>query len=642
MAKNTNYKLMMEIAGKVDGSFNSAVGGAGGKVGKLQGIVKKFAGYTAAAFAAKKVVEFGVESVKAAMKFEDSMSDVAKVVDGLKTATGKNTDEFYKMGDAIQKLSLKIPMTSNDIANIVASAGQAGIARKDLMKFAEDAAKMGIAFDTTAEQAGDWMAQWRTSMGLSQTQVENLADQVNYLGNTSSEKATKIAQVVSDIGSLGKMAGLTGGQVAALGAATTGIDASTSGTGIKAMITAMTAGSSATAKQQGVLKKLGLTSKGVAQNMQKDAEGTIVTLLKRINQLPKAEQAAAIKNYFGKQSLQVVAKLAGKEGLANLQKQFESAGSAAKYSGSMQKEFEARSSTTSNSLQLLNNSLDYIKVTIGSAFLPYIAKAAKLMASGLSSIGGGLKKTKPYFSALGKVALPVFKAIGSIGKSVWKELKPIGSSAMTMIRKMMPVIKALGTAFMFFGRILGGVVYQRVKSAMTNIFGVISGLIRSAMKVIGGICDFLTGVFTGNWRKAWQGLVDIVKGIFGGLAAVLKAPINAVIGTVNGLIGGINGIKFNIAGHKFGGTHIPTIPLLAKGGIVTSPTLAMIGEAGPEAVTPLGKGGGLGATITFAPNITISGNADRKDIESAMSISFEEFKRLMDKYEKGKKRVSFA
>ena len=77
------------------------------------------------------------------------------------------------------------------------------------------------------------------AMGLTQKGVETLADQVNYLGNTSSEKATKIAEVVGETGSLGQMAGLSGGKVAALAAATTGIDASTASTGIKSLITAM-------------------------------------------------------------------------------------------------------------------------------------------------------------------------------------------------------------------------------------------------------------------------------------------------------------------------------------------------------------------------------------------------------------------
>src|SRR5690606_23192927 len=95
---------------------------------------------------------------------------------------------------------------------------------------------------------------------------------------------------------------------------------------------------------------------------------------------------------------------------------------------------------------------------------------------------------------------------------------------------------------------------------------------------------------------------DWVGTQFSGLADVVKGPINAAIGFINRLIGAWNGLTFSVGGGSFLGVSIPslsfgtpdlpTIPLLAKGGIVTRPTIAMIGEAGPEAVVPLGRGVG--------------------------------------------------
>jgi TP901 family phage tail tape measure protein len=73
----------------------------------------------------------------------------------------------------------------------VAAGGQAGIARSDLMQFANDAVKMGVAFDTTAEESGQMMAQWRTAFKLTQDDVVVLADKINYLGNTGPANAAK-------------------------------------------------------------------------------------------------------------------------------------------------------------------------------------------------------------------------------------------------------------------------------------------------------------------------------------------------------------------------------------------------------------------------------------------------------------------
>lgn len=115
----------------------------------------------------------------------------------------------------------------------------------------------------------------------------------------------------------------------------------------------------------------------------------------------------------------------------------------------------------------------------------------------------------------------------------------------------------------------------------------------SIKQIFQGIIDFIAGVFTGNWSRAWRGVVNIFGGIMSGLGAIMKAPLNAVIGIINSAISAINSIHVDIpdwvpglGGRSFG-THIGKIPYLAKGGIVDQPTLAMVGEAGKEAVMPL-------------------------------------------------------
>ena len=375
-SKSKTYELALKIAGKVDSSLKKSCLAAAKDVNTLSASVQKVSGKAAKAMAtatSAAITAITVDAAKKAIEFESTMADVAKVVDGLRDENGAFTKSYYEMSDALLNMSKSIPMTADALGQIMASAGQAGIASEDLAKFTETAAKMGVAFDTTAEQAGEWMATWRTALNLSQTQVTALGDQLNYLGNTTSENALKLSEVVTRVGALGQTAGLSAGEVAALAASMPGVTAEISATGIKSMMIAMTAGASATSKQAAVLQQLGFTASDMANRMQTDAKGAIIDLLGAIKQLPAAEQTAALSQYFGKESVSSIAPLL--KNLGYLQQQFAKVGDAAAYSGSMEAEYAVRADTTANKLQLMQNKLAVLQVQIGNKILPYVNDA---------------------------------------------------------------------------------------------------------------------------------------------------------------------------------------------------------------------------------------------------------------------------
>lgn len=375
-SKSKTYELALKIAGKVDSSLKKSCLAAAKDVNTLSASVQKVSGKAAKAMAtatSAAITAITVDAAKKAIEFEGTMADVAKVVDGLRDENGAFTKSYYEMSDALLNMSKSIPMTADALGQIMASAGQAGIASEDLTAFTETAAKMGVAFDTTAEQAGEWMATWRTALNLSQTQVTALGDQLNYLGNTTSENALKLSEVVMRVGALGQTAGLSAGEVAALAASMPGVTAEISATGIKSMMIAMTAGASATSKQAAVLQQLGFTASDMANRMQTDAKGAIIDLLGAIKKLPAAEQTAALSQYFGKESVSSIAPLL--KNLGYLQQQFAKVGDAAAYSGSMEAEYAVRADTTANKLQLMQNKLAVLQVQIGNKILPYVNDA---------------------------------------------------------------------------------------------------------------------------------------------------------------------------------------------------------------------------------------------------------------------------
>lgn len=419
MASSKELELAVKIAGKLDASYGNALSGAAKQANAWSKTAQKAAQIATAAFAAVGTATAAatVVSVKNAISYESSMADVAKVVDGLKDDNGELTAQYYGMSDALLKLSTRIPVTAKGLTQIAAAAGQSGIARKEIVGFAEDAAKMGVAFDTTADQAGTWMAQWRTAFKMNQKEVTTLADQINYLGNVSGANALQLSGIVTAVGSLGDVGGLSAAQIAAIGdtMASVGVGEDVAATGIAKMITTMTAGSAATEKQSKVLKKLGIDATDLADRMQTDAQGAIIDFMAALQKLPKAEQAAALKNYFGQESIKPISALY--TNLDELKKHFAQVADASLYAGSMEDEYASRSATTENSIQLAKNALMRLSITYGQMFAPYV----KLAADKVTEFLNKLTEMKPQMEA-------AFGWIMSHGKEIAATIGGIGTA----------------------------------------------------------------------------------------------------------------------------------------------------------------------------------------------------------------------
>ena len=159
-----------------------------------------------------------------------------------------------------------------------------------------------------------------------------------------------------------------------------------------------------------------------------------------------------------------------------------------------------------------------------------------------------------------------------------------------------PVFAALGTAFNWI---------------WNNVIQPVIGFITGAIQTVGQVVSDIFG-----------GIAKTIGDAFTAVVGVVRGPINAVIDLLNGMIESLNTIKIDIpefARDLFGGQskigfNIPRIPKLAKGGYVDKPTQAIIGEAGPEVVTPLkdfermmGMNNGNGQTVNYyaAPNQSI-------------------------------------
>lgn len=336
--------------------------------------------------------------MQAAIQFESTMADVRKVVDF------DTPQQFQQMSRDILELSKNIPMTADGLGQIVAAGGQSGIARDELVSFAEEAAKMGVAFDITADQAGNMMAQWRTAFKMGQSDVVALADKINYLGNTTAASAPMISDVTTRVGPLGEVGGVASGEIAALGASLVGagINSDVAATGIKNLILAMASGESATKTQQEAFASLGIDTAELAQRMQTDAKGAILDVLQSISRLDKASQASTLQNIFGKESLGAIAPLLSN--LDGLRANFDKVADASQYTGSMEQEFATRSQTTANSLQLMNNRMDAAKIAIGQGLIPVITPLIETFGQVASSVGNFAMENQNIIKWIGRVS----------------------------------------------------------------------------------------------------------------------------------------------------------------------------------------------------------------------------------------------
>lgn len=662
--------------------------------------------------------------VKQAMQMEDAMAEIKKVVEF------KNPSGLKEMEKALERMSLSIPMTADGLAKITAAAGQAGIAEEDLLRFTETAAKMGVAFDISAEEAGEMMAKWRSGMNLTQDQAESLADATNALSNNNAALAKQVGEALKRYGALGKVAGLTEKQTAAMAATIigAGAEAEVAATGMNAFMRSLTKGGSMTDLQKAAFGNLGFDALQLQKDVQTDAPKTIFAVLDAIKtKLPKELQMQYLTAMFGEEGARAMGPM-----LANTEKlreNFDLVAKSEKFAGSMLNEFRSRSATTSNSLTLMQNSFTYISRAIGKPMLGPLREFSESMVQAATVAGDWINKNQSLVTMALKVAGALVMVKGSViaAKIAFSGLmlvvspfyrtyllcqkamllyrnsaaaaafttKALGFASLAASKSMAGLkfaLNAVGWAmkFMFcnpIGLAIGAVgllitagvaLYKNwddVKAYLTSLWtsfnekfpgmaSVVKGMYDSAVNSINGIktefkglLTFVTGAFSGDWAKAWDGAKMAFAGCFQALPDFAKGPLNLVISLANKAIAGLNSLgSFKIPdmvpgiGGQSVGINIPEIPMLASGGIATGPSLAMVGEGRePEAILPLSRLGGMmsaagpSISVSFSPVIQITGAGTvREDVQSGLRAGVADLKRELERLINSDRRLSYA
>ena len=232
----------------------------------------------------------------------------------------------------------------------------------------------------------------------------------------------------------------------------------------------------------------------------------------------------------------------------------------------------------------------------------------------LTSVNSLINNIKDDILYLLDVALkPLYEWIATECKNLWdNHLNPLWQKILSVIRPLIELLQVLWKNVLSpLVRFVGSEFIAGIKNALQIIWTVVKPVVEYIINTVGNIIDvfkglvkFLTGIFSGDWEKAWEGIKDIFGAIWEQMKNLVKGVINAIIGIINGFlklcVGPINGLisQLNRIGNSklakklnldftIGEVRAPQIPYLAKGGIVDRATPAIIGENGKEAVVPL-------------------------------------------------------
>ena len=218
-----------------------------------------------------------------------------------------------------------------------------------------------------------------------------------------------------------------------------------------------------------------------------------------------------------------------------------------------------------------------------------------------------------WFNLYDTILKPVWDAIVGALRSLWENhLKDLWESIVGFVSSLAECVMTIWNNILapivnWIVDIVGPIIVNVVEAIIAiieDVLGVISDVVGGVLDALGGLLDFITGVFSGDWEKAWQGICDFFGGIWDAIWGLIKGVINLIIDALNLLwsaiysvvsgivnaIGGIAGALGSLFGQDWSfsmPSKPPLIPKLAKGGIIDQPTLAMVGEAGKEAVVPL-------------------------------------------------------
>jgi TP901 family phage tail tape measure protein len=478
--------VVLSAIDKMTAPIRNAANAAAGAMGKLSAQTQKLSEQSMAfgrgtlAAGAGMAAAFALP-IKAAMEFETGMTNVRKVVDGLKDETA-----FKDFSQQVLQLGREIPLAYSELTDLVAAGGRMGIAKEHLITYAKETAKMATAFDMAAGDIGEKVGKLAVAFEIPITKIGSLGDAINYLDDNSISKGGDIIEVLSRMAGTARQVGMSAEQAAALGSTflTLGSSAEVAGTASQAMLRELSLATMQPKKFQEALGELGLSAEKLQKQMSIDPQNTLLAVMDKLNKVAPEKQIEITTKLFGKEYGDDAAKLA--KGVNEYRRQIGLLGKT-ELKGSMSREFEARMKTSAAQMALFKNNVTELAVTLGNALLP--------------AFNAVLQAVKPYLDAFRDWAARNPELVESIAKVV------AIAAALTL---------GLGALSFVFGGVL------KVASLATGGFRLaavaIGGLSKGAIWAVGKL-RMLTVAMAINYQtggilaKGWAAMQVVIGGV---------------------------------------------------------------------------------------------------------------------------------
>lgn len=592
----------MQVAGAAVSGVGEKISGVGEKI---TGAGKALLPVTGA------ITGAGTASVVAASDFETSMAKLSTIADTSKVSA----DDLKQQ---IIDVSNQYGVSASDIAEAAYSAISAGQNTEDAVQFVADAMQLAKAGFTDSGTAIDTLTTILNAYGDASGSAADISDR---LITTQNLGKTTVAELGSSMGKVIPTAAMYGVNLDNLASAyvtTTknGIATAESTTYINGMLNEL--GKSGSTASEVLEKKTGKSFKELMD------DGSSLSDVLAIVQQAADESGKSMADMFGSQE---AAKAAAT--IVQHADDFNSAMDAmVDSSGKTADAFAIVDDTTATTLEKLKTSAQNVAISFGETLLPVVEEVMGYVQQFVDwlqslddeqrqmivTIAAVIAAIAPALIVTGSVVHGVGEVITGVGNVISVGGKMVGFITGTVIPTITSVVSTIGLVPIAiialviliaakgdeiqgllqklddflqgvfatdWTKIFGGVLGE----ALNMFFADVKNIWDSIKKVLDGIIDFIRGIFSGDWERVWKGVVEIFSGVFGGLAAVAKIPLNAIIRLVNTAINGINGVTSTL--NKIPGVNIGQIgkiPYLAKGGILSRGS-AVVGEAGPELLT---------------------------------------------------------
>ncbi len=191
-------------------------------------------------------------------------------------------------------------------------------------------------------------------------------------------------------------------------------------------------------------------------------------------------------------------------------------------------------------IDLILQLIEPFAALISTAIAPLIVKLAELLNNLLQPL---IPVFNEIAGILSETLQPVFEALAPVFDLLTDALSPLFELLSMLLNAILPALTP---------------VVEILADVFSNVLGLaikgISGAIESLTGIFNGLIDFIDGVFSGNWDKAWNGILEIFKNVLNLIPNAVEFIINGAIGMINGLFDGINWAI------EWAGLEIPHIP----------------------------------------------------------------------------------